>query len=198
MHNGRGHAVVHVRTMQKPSKLSEDGLKHEAVRGWPTQEVETHTERLARLRAQLSADDGQVRGTGGGMDSLAAAQEAADGASASDSDAESEGAAQRNEANGRGSQEDKAVDGQSGRGKKKGKRKRDAERKRPGKRQRAELKQQRSAAGLPQRSQRQDKRAGGDRKALEKKVKPAESPAKGHAQQTLAKVPAGKLRRKKN
>ena len=161
--------------------------------------METHTERLARLRSQLNADDGQDRGTGGGMESPAAAKEAADSASASDRDAGSEGAVLRNEAErGRSLQEEKATVDQSSRGKKKGKRKRDAERKRPGKRQRAELKQQRSAAGLPQRPQRKDKRAGGGRKALEKKVKPVESPAKGHIQQTLDKVPAAKLRRKKN
>ncbi len=130
------------------------------------------------------------------MESHAAAHEAADDVSSSDSDVEPEETAPRNDATGHGSQQEKADDGHSGRGKKKGKRKRDAERKRPGKRQRAELKQQRSAAGLLQQPQRKGRRADGDTKDSKMKVKPAGSPMNG--QQTPVKLPVGKPRRKKS
>ena len=127
-----------------------------------TQEAETHTERLARIRAQLGADDGRAHGSIDDVeDEAAAGQDAAD-AHADDTDAE-EQPASRQQAGADSSkrahgQDAAAAQGQHGsqklvRGKKKGKRKRDPERKRPdkpGERQRAELKQQLLAKGLPE------------------------------------------------
>ena len=159
----------------------------------PTQEVETHTERLARLRSQLSADDGQDRSNGAAA-AHAAADEEADDAGASDSEAEPEQAAAQDTANGRSAQHLQVADERPRKGRKKGKRKRELERKRPGKRQRAELRQQQSAAGLPQRV---GKRAAGHdsaKKRFRKKVKPTEGPANG--KQALPVVPAAKPKQK--
>ena len=123
------------------------------------QEAETHAERLARIRAQLSADDGRPHGSDGGAEEQAAAGEDAGEASADDTDADEEQPAARPgtdaDSSGRKHGKDAAAvqekhgDQKPVRGKKKGKRKRDPERKRPGKRQRAEIKQQLLASGSP-------------------------------------------------
>ena len=155
--------------------------------------METHTERLARIRSQLSADDGQGRGSGGRTDAHPAVDEAADDASASDSDAEEDRPALRDRVDSISLQRETAVDEKPRTAKKKGKRKRDMERKRPGKRQRAELRHQLIAAGVPQRIKKRAAVHASEVKGDRKQVKSAEGPADGQQMQVIA--PAVKPKR---